>query len=130
MAETPLFGTVSQSDFESQYRRILEVTECKTQVELADFFEIKQSSISDAKRRHAIPSGWLIKLFEKKRISPAWVRTGVGGKMVQTSDAAGGLAPAFTAAIERRPAEECTTEELLAEIARRVRNWEPDTAGR
>jgi Bacteriophage CI repressor helix-turn-helix domain. len=53
------------SDFASQYRRICEAAACRTQIELASILKIKQSSISDAKRRKAIPSDWLITLLEK-----------------------------------------------------------------
>ncbi len=121
MTETPLaYGCVPQSDFESLYHRIFEAAECRTQLELATFLGIRQSSISDAKRRKTIPSDWLIKLLEKKRISPEWVRTGIGGKEFQASGSAEKTAPLFVTAIERRPSAECTTDELLAELVRRA----------
>ena len=113
------YGSLPQSDFESQYNRILASAECRTQVELAAVLDVRQSSISDAKRRQSVPSDWLMKLFEKKRINPDWIRTGLGGRIVQTTDEAGREPPAFTV-IERRPAADCTTDELLAEIMRRV----------
>ncbi len=120
MTETPLpYGTSPQSDFESQYSRILEAAGCRTQVELAAVLDVRQSSIPDAKRRQSVPSDWLMKLFEKKRINPEWIRTGLGGRVVQTTDEAGRELPAFTVT-ERRPAEDCTTDELLAEIMRRA----------
>lgn len=120
MTETPApYGSLPQSDFESQYKRVFEAAGCGTQVELAAVLEVRQSSISDAKRRQSVPSDWLMKLFEKRRINPDWIRTGLGGRVVQTTGEAGRELPAFTV-IERRPAEDCTTDELLAEIMRRA----------
>ncbi|WP_051363982.1 helix-turn-helix domain-containing protein [Oleidesulfovibrio alaskensis] len=78
----PIYDCQPQADFDSQFARIFEVAECRTQLELAEFLNIKQSSVSDAKRRQTVPSEWLVKLFEKKRINPEWLRTGIGGKFV------------------------------------------------
>lgn len=120
MTETPApYRALSDTTFEAQYRRILEATGCKTQVQLADFFEIRQSSISDAKRRKAIPAEWLIKLFDKKRINPDWIRTGNSGRLLRPAEALEPM-PLQAAAIEFRPAQECSTDELLIELVRRV----------
>lgn len=106
--------------FEAQYKRVFEAACCKTQTALADLFEIKQSSVSDAKRRKSIPAEWLLKLFQKKCINPEWIRTGRGGKILQAVDKAERKHPVVVNSIERRPAEECTTDELLAEVIRRA----------
>ena len=68
--------------FQAFYQRILEVTESKTQIELADFLGIRQSSISDAIRREHIPSGWILAIFERKGVLPSWLKTGEGSKYV------------------------------------------------
>lgn len=120
MAETHApCGQAPSSDFEAKYRRVFEAAGCRTQAELAAFLNIRQASISDAKRRQSVPSDWIVKLYEKKRINLDWVLTGLGEKTVRT-DAAAGSAPASAAAVEHRPAESCTTDELLAELVRRV----------
>lgn len=116
MPETP---PIPDASFDAQYKRVFEAAECRTQIELADLLSIRQSSISDAKRRRTIPSDWLIKLFEKKRINPEWIRTGQGGKMLQAVDAKEGESPVVIKIVERRPSEECSTDELIAEIMRR-----------
>ena len=108
----------SQRDFASQYRRVFEAAACKTRAEPAAILDIRQSAISDAERRRAVPSDWLITLFEKKRINPEWVRMGQGGRTVRTTDETG-VSPA-SAAVTSRPATECTTEDLMAEIMRRA----------
>ena len=64
--------------FEVIYARILSVTNCITQMELATILEISQSSISDAKRRGSIPDAWLIILFDKFRLNPDYLRYGTG----------------------------------------------------
>lgn len=121
MTETPApYGHEPKSDFDSQYARVLQAAECRTQVELAEVLEIRQSSISDAKRRKTIPSEWLIKLFDKKRINPEWLRQGIGGKFVQISLEDEAKAATIINVIKYRPAQDCTTDELVAELMRRA----------
>lgn len=109
-----------QEIFEAQYKRVLDATECRTQIELATVLEVRQSSISDAKRRNSIPSEWLVKLFEKKRVNPDWIRSGLGNKILQVIEGGEAKAPDVINVVERRPAQECTTDELVAEIVRRA----------
>ncbi|PKN06636.1 MAG: hypothetical protein CVU73_15845 [Deltaproteobacteria bacterium HGW-Deltaproteobacteria-8] len=69
--------------------RIKVVTGARTQVQLADVLEVRQSSISDAKRRCSIPDGWLVKLFESHNVLPTWIKTGAGAQYLDgTSHAA------------------------------------------
>lgn len=120
MTEIPTsYGNLPQSDFESQFRRVFEAAGCRTQVELADFLEIKQSSISDAKRRKAIPAEWLIKILDKKDIPPDWIRTGKGRKKSKISSK-NMPSEATQVGIEFRPAHDCPTEELLIELVKRL----------
>ena len=51
--------------FTEIYERIKLATNCRTQVELAELLNIRQSSISDAKRRDSVPGDWYMKLFER-----------------------------------------------------------------
>ena len=60
--------------------RIYKITGTKTQVELAEFLGVRQSAISDAKRRGSIPAKWLLTIWDKKKVSPDWVLTGEGGE--------------------------------------------------
>ena len=64
--------------FQAQMDRIHFVTQTRTQVELADFLGIRQSSVSDAKRRERIPSDWLVTLMRTKNVYPEWILTGNG----------------------------------------------------
>jgi phage repressor protein C with HTH and peptisase S24 domain len=70
--------------FMDVYRRIQLATNTRTQSELATILEVRQSSISDAKRRGAVPSGWYITLFEKFGLSQDWLRHGVGPMYLRT----------------------------------------------
>ncbi len=105
--------------FEAQYRRVFEAAGCKTQVELAAFLEIRQSSISDAKRRQSIPSDWRVKLFEKKHINPTWILCGEGGKYLIPTDTPLDK-PRVVRVREIRPPRECSAQDLFNELVRRA----------
>ena len=66
------------------YRRMQLATNTRTQSELAKILEVRQSSISDAKRRDTIPSGWYMTLFEKFGLSQDWLRYGTGPMYLRT----------------------------------------------
>lgn len=125
MTETPApYGPVPSSDFESQYRRVFESAECKTQIELAAFLEVRQSSISDARRRKSIPSDWLVKLLKKKHINPDWISCGTGAKFLVPANSKHAL-PHVTRITEVRPPQECSAQELFNELVRSALK-EPD----
>lgn len=95
--------------------RVFEAAECSNQTELANLLGIKQSSVSDAKRRGAVPPEWLLTLFHKKGVNPDWIKTGNGPK--HFGQAADGKIKTVTLV---RPSADCTIEELIAEIVRRA----------
>lgn len=64
--------------FEMAMERIRKTTGLRTQVQLAACLNIRQSSISDAKRRNNIPDSWLVGLYEKYELNPTWIKTGEG----------------------------------------------------
>ncbi len=72
------------SSFLEAYERIKFSTGTKTQVEIAELLEIRQSSISDAKRRNSVPAEWVMKLFEKFGLNPDWIKQGVGPMYLRT----------------------------------------------
>ena len=65
-------------------QRIRSVTQTQTQVELAAILGIRQSSISDSKRRQTIPADWYMKLFENLGINPDWLKKGIGPIYLRT----------------------------------------------
>ena len=70
--------------FMAIYRRMQLATNTQTQSELAKILAVRQSSISDAKRRDTIPAGWYITLFEKFGLSQDWLRYGTGPMYLRT----------------------------------------------
>ena len=59
--------------FDEALERIKRATGARTQVDLAAILGIRQSSISDAKRRQSIPADWLLKLFRSHGLNPDWI---------------------------------------------------------
>lgn len=72
--------------FAEIYERVKLATSSRTQVELADVLDIRQSSISDAKRRNSVPGDWYMKLFEKFGLNPDWLKQGIGPMYLRTDE--------------------------------------------
>lgn len=62
--------------FGNAYSRIRAATHTRTQTEVAKLLGIKQSSISDAKKKNTIPDGWLITLYRACGLEPDWILYG------------------------------------------------------
>ena len=56
--------------FDNAYSRIRVATQTRTQTEVAKLLGIKQSSISDAKKKNTVPDGWLITLYRACGLEP------------------------------------------------------------
>lgn len=65
------------NEFTAGFKRIAEALGIETQQELAIMLDIRQSSISDAKRRGVIPGEWGLKLFAKYKLNPRWIYDGL-----------------------------------------------------
>ena len=63
-------------NFSDVFKRIKQATNRTTQIELAELLEIRQSSISDAKKRNSVPAHWVLTLFRKYGLNPDWVLNG------------------------------------------------------
>ena len=63
--------------FEEALERIKKATGARTQVQLAEVLDVRQSSISDAKRRCSIPAEWFLKLYRSHGLDPDWLSEGV-----------------------------------------------------
>ena len=66
--------------------RIKEATSTRTQVELASVLGIRQSSISDAKRRDSVPADWYLTLFREFGLNPDWLAFGRGPRYIKTKE--------------------------------------------
>lgn len=73
-----MFANMDGADFDAQMERIRFITGVRTQVDLADFLGVRQSAVSDAKRRGKIPTDWLIAIMRVKNANPEWILTGKG----------------------------------------------------
>ena len=104
----------------SALERVNEAAGCRTQAQLAEFLGIRQSSISDAKRRGAVPAEWLLKLLRHKGINPDWVLTGEGPRYMCPLDGDTIVVPPVVHSVEIRPPKECSAQELINELVRRA----------
>lgn len=62
--------------FNEVLERIKKSTGARTQVQLAEVLDVRQSSISDAKRRCSVPADWFLKLYRSHGLSPDWLAHG------------------------------------------------------
>jgi len=65
------------TSFDEVLDRIKKATGARTQVELANLLGIRQSSISDAKRRNSVPADWYMKLYRALGLNPEWLSDGI-----------------------------------------------------
>lgn len=118
-------GTIHQENamdkdpFTAVTERLFKVAKCKTQLQLANFMGIRQSSVSDAIRRKSIPAEWLLTLLRHDQTNPDWVLTGKGPRYLRPGE---DKAPTVVHVTKFRPAMESSTQELLAELMRRERD--------
>ena len=90
-SSTPGFINASSSktgnEFAEGFARIAQALKIATQLELADILNIRQSSISDAKRRGVIPGEWALKLYKNYRLNPRWIYDGLPPAFLSLQDA-------------------------------------------
>ena len=110
--------SINEVTFNEIMLRIHSVANTKTQAELAEFLGIRQSSISDSKKRRAIPAEWLVKLLRHKNINPDWVLLGVEPKYL--GPATGEPSTRIIYLTETKPPKECSAQELVTELVSRA----------
>lgn len=110
--------SMSNQENKGALNRIFDVAGCCTQTDLANLLGIRQSSISDAKKRNAIPAEWLVKLLRLKGINPEWILTGLGPQRLGPAD--GEPATHVVYLTETRPPKECSAQDLVNELVRRA----------
>lgn len=102
------------------YARICDVIGIHRQIGVAAFLGIRQTSISDAKRRKAIPAEWLLTLWKKTGVNPDWILNGQGGKYLHASNTAQ-PGPASALTRDSGPAcLNCPIESRIIELKRAV----------
>ena len=103
-------GSKNSYDFSKAFERIQIATGCHTQQELANLFDFRQSSISDALKRQSIPSKWLLHLVKFFNLNPDWILFGFGPKHLHE----------FSRETPQLGLQTISNAELLAELGRRL----------
>lgn len=75
---------LSPTTLDRIHSRIAEITNTRTQQELAAILGIRQSSVSSTKTRKSIPSDWYLTLYDMYGVNPDWLRFGTGPKYLRT----------------------------------------------
>ena len=112
---------MENTNFDDQLRGVMGLTESATEAELAGYFGCRQSAVTDARRRSAIPLYWLALLLQAQCVNPEWVLTGQGAQSIsggcneyETEDESLARA-AFDICLARLPSR-ALAEELLRRI--------------
>lgn len=66
-------------NFELILKRLMIASECASETELSRALGIKQPSITGARKRGVIPSGWIITIAQQNGVSADWLLFGTGG---------------------------------------------------
>lgn len=77
---------MTREEFNAALDRIYSITGTTTQVALSEVLGIRQSSVSDARKRNSIPGAWLVTLVDRFSANPAWILTGEGPRYLLPSD--------------------------------------------
>lgn len=112
---------MSKTHFEECFERICagvaQATEGKenprTQVDMAELLGIRQSSVSDAKRRDSIPDGWLVPLQMRYDLNPRWILTGHSDMFTVPSAERGAVVMQGEIARMTEQAKEAARREIL-----------------
>lgn len=123
MPEPPSFSkrfVPTRNKVDERLTRVFEAAGCRTQMELAAFLGIRQSSVSDAKKRGVIPSDWLLTLLRLHGVNPQWVLRGEGPRLLRPAEMDEEETMFACCPENVRLPEQCSTQELLTELVRRA----------
>lgn len=74
-----------RDSYEAALERMFLVLGVRTQVQAAQALGVRQSSVSDAKKRRSIPATWLLQMA-RRGINPDWILTGDGPRYLVASE--------------------------------------------
>ena len=115
------------SEFDEQMKRIQFVIRARTHIEFAEFFGVRQASISDAKRRGKIPAGWVLTIMRSLNVNPEWILTGRGRRYLDDKVAAcNDMEPAHDVFDAVEMARKLPSRILAEELVRRITVAETD----
>ncbi|MBW2367418.1 MAG: helix-turn-helix domain-containing protein, partial [Deltaproteobacteria bacterium] len=80
--------------FDDFLKRVYQATGIGSQTELATALGINRSAITQARRKNAVPSKWLLQLYRVFGLNPDWSETGTGPAFLNqpTDDTSGFVA--------------------------------------
>ena len=67
-----------KNKFDAFLNRLSDATGISNQSELASALNINRSAITQARRKNAVPSKWILELYRKFEVNPDWLEKGVG----------------------------------------------------
>jgi len=81
-------------NFDDFLKRVYQATGIGSQTELANALGINRSAITQARKKNAVPSKWLLQLYRVFGLNPDWSETGTGQAFLnqQADDTAGFVA--------------------------------------
>ncbi|EPR36227.1 CI repressor [Alkalidesulfovibrio alkalitolerans DSM 16529] len=78
-------------EFNDIYLRVLEAAGAQTQQDLAERLGIRQSSVSDAKKKKRVPASWILSLCLEAGYNPRWLLSGEPPRRLTAPDAGDAL---------------------------------------
>lgn len=106
------------NDIQPVLERIGSLVGGYTQVVIAEALGVRQSSISDAKKRGCIPAAWLLTLLRTHSVNPDWLVTGQGPQY---------LLPKEAQSVQTVPdMHVLSSEAMLSELGRRLEKAHTD----
>ena len=75
---------LSFTDF---YQRLCDATDIKTQMDIANALGVNRSAITQAKKRDAVPSKWVLALSRSHGLTPDWLEFGKGTRRLRDAHA-------------------------------------------
>lgn len=81
--------------FDRFLERLAEVSGIASQTELADSLGVNRSAITQARKKNAIPSNWLLHLFRTYGLNPDWLEKGLGTPFINPIDRSSGRVDAY-----------------------------------
>lgn len=73
-----------RNGFKQFYERVSESTDISSLADLADALGIHRSAVSQARKKDAVPAGWLLHLFRNFGLNPDWLEKGLGPKFLNS----------------------------------------------
>lgn len=75
---------ILSNSFDHFFERISETTDISSLADLAESLGIHRSAVSQARKKNAVPPGWLLLLLRNFGLNPDWLEKGLGPKYLNS----------------------------------------------